>query len=330
MAIPVHHAPGGGFRNPWPGAEAKGLGQVLRWYLERNTVHRPAPDPEPSAFSVRVPRFGQVKVSGDLAVTWIGHSSAVIEFAGLTVLTDPIWSDYPSPVPIGRLRRWVRPPVALDRLPVIDLVLISHNHYDHLDAPTVRALARRFPAAQWITPLGVGALLRQLGATRVRELDWWDEIEAAGATIACTPAQHFSARGVHDRNRTLWSGFSVRSAQRAIYFAGDTGLHPEFAGIARRFGPFDVLLLPVGAYEPRWFMQSMHMNPEDALQAFEALGSGILLPIHWGTFKLTDEPMDEPPRRMRELWDASGRPPDALWLLSHGETRQLPPRSPPP
>jgi N-acyl-phosphatidylethanolamine-hydrolysing phospholipase D len=202
-------------------------------------------------------------------------------------------------------------------------VLISHNHYDHLDAPTVRALARRYPAAEWITPLGVGGLLRQLGATRVRELDWWDEFGLAGATIGCTPAQHFSARGVHDRNRTLWSGFTVRCGGRAVYFAGDTGLHPEFAETGRRFGPFDVVLLPVGAYEPRWFMRPVHMNPEDALLALHALGSGILVPIHWGTFKLTDEPMDEPPRRTRELWAASGRAPEGLWLLGHGETRRL-------
>jgi len=321
MPIPTHHAPGGGFRNPWPGAEAKGLGQVFRWYLERNTVRPPPPDPHPSVFPVRAPRFGQAREVGDLAVTWLGHASTVIEFAGLTVLTDPIWSDYPSPVPIPRLRRWVRPPVGLERLPGIDLVLISHNHYDHLDAPTVRALARRYPAAEWITPLGVGGLLRQLGATRVRELDWWDEIGLAGATIGCTPAQHFSARGVHDRNRTLWCGFTVRCEDRAVYFAGDTGLHPEFDATSRRFGPFDVVLLPVGAYEPRWFMRPVHMNPEDALLALDALGSGIMVPIHWGTFKLTDEPMDEPPRRIRELWSAAGRAAEGLWLLDHGETR---------
>jgi len=323
MPIPTHHAPGGGFRNPWPGAEAKGLGQVFRWYLERNTVRRPPPDPHPSVFPVGTPRFGEATTAGDLAVTWLGHASAVIEFAGLTVLTDPIWSDYPSPVPIPRLRRWVRPPVPLDRLPTIDLVLISHNHYDHLDAPTVRALARRFPSAQWITPLGVGGLLRQLGATQVRELDWWDQIDAAGATIGCTPAQHFSARGVHDRNRTLWSGFSVRAGGRSIYFAGDTGLHPEFAEIGRRFGPFDVVLLPVGAYEPRWFMRPVHMNPEDALLALDGIDSGIMVPIHWGTFKLTDEPMDEPPRRIRQLWSAAGRAAEGLWLLDQGETRLL-------
>ena len=323
MSTPAHHSPRGGFRNPWPGAEAKGLADVARWYLERSTTRRPPPDPEPSVFPVREPRFGLAQSPGDLAVTWIGHSSAVVEFEGLTVLTDPVWSDYPSPVPIPSLRRWVRPPVPLERLPAIDVVLISHNHYDHLDAPTVRALARLHPAAEWITPLGVGLLLRRLGAMRVRELDWWDEVEAGGAAIGCTPAQHFSSRGVHDRNRTLWSGFSVRAGGRAAYFAGDTGLHPEFAAIGNRFGPFDVSLLPVGAYEPRWFMRPVHMNPEDALLAFEAVGGGTMIPIHWGTFKLTDEPMDEPPRRTRKLWAESGRAADGLWLLDHGETRLL-------
>ncbi len=325
MATPLHHAPGGGFRNPWPGTDAKGFGQVFRWYLERNTVRRPPPDPHPSVFPVRAPRFGLARESGDLAVTWFGHASALLEFPGVTVLTDPIWSNYPAPVPIPRLRRWVRPPIALDQLPPIDVVLISHNHYDHLDAPTVRALAARHPAAEWITSLGVGGLLRQLGATRVRELDWWNEVAVAGATISGTPAQHFSARGVHDRNRTLWSGFSVRYGGRSVYFAGDTGLHPEFAEIGRRFGPFDIALLPVGAYEPRWFMRPVHMNPEDALVALDALGGCNLLPIHWGTFKLTDEPMDEPPKRTAELWSSSGRDPRRLWLLEHGETRELTP-----
>jgi N-acyl-phosphatidylethanolamine-hydrolysing phospholipase D len=323
MPIPAHHSPHGGFRNPWPGAEVRGLRDVAKWYFERSTTHRPPPDPDASVFPVLEPRFGLARDSGDLAVTWIGHSSTVIEFAGLTVLTDPVWSIYPSPVPIPSLRRWVPPPVALEQLPPVDLVLISHNHYDHLDAATIRALARLHPQAEWITPLGVGRLLRRLGAVRVRELDWWDEVQVGSATVSAGPAQHFSSRGLHDRNRTLWSGFSVRAAGRAIYFAGDTGLHPEFAAVGSRLGPFDLVLLPAGAYEPRWFMRPVHMNPEDALVAFDALGGGILLPIHWGTFKLTDEPMDEPPRKTRALWEISGRPLEALWLLAHGETRQL-------
>jgi N-acyl-phosphatidylethanolamine-hydrolysing phospholipase D len=254
----------------------------------------------------------------------MGHSTVLVEFAGFRLLTDPVWGAYASPFPAPSLRRWVEPPLPVEELPPLDLILVSHNHYDHLDAPTVRDLARLQPHAEWLTPLGVASLLRRLGVRRVKELDWWQEADVGPAVVAATPAQHFSARGIYDRNRTLWAGFAVRAAGRAIYFAGDTGYFPEFGPIGRRLGPFDVVMLPVGAYEPRWFMGPVHMNPEDAVQAYRDVGQApALVPIHWGTFKLTDEPMDEPPRRTREAWAAAGLPEDRLWLLRHGETRLL-------
>lgn len=323
MTPPLHHAPGG-FRNPWPTSEPKGYASLLRWLVERHTSRRPAPDPSPSVFPLVAPRLGQAGEHGNLAVTWMGHSSVLVEFAGFRLLTDPVWGAYASPLPTPSLRRWVAPPLPLDELPPLDLILVSHNHYDHLDAPTVRELARLQPLAEWLTPLGVGSLLRRLGARRIRELDWWQEVEVGPAVVAATPAQHFSARGIHDRNRTLWAGFAVRAAGRAIYFAGDTGYFPEFGPIGLRLGPLDVVMLPVGAYEPRWFMRPVHMNPEDAVQAYRDLGKArALVPIHWGTFKLTDEPMDEPVRRTREAWAAAGLPEERLWLLRHGETRLL-------
>ena len=341
MTESPHHAPRGGFRNPWPGAEPKGLANLLRWFAERHTTRRPPPDPDPSVFPMATPTLGRVQAGTDLAVTWMGHSTALLEFAGCTVLTDPIWGEYASPVPAGRLKRWVPAPIPVERLPRVDVVLLSHNHYDHLDARTVRVLAERQPAIDWCVPLGLARLLRRLGVSRVSEFDWWDERAIGPALVAATPAQHFSARGVHDRNRTLWCGFTVRVGARAAYFAGDTAHHPEFGEIGRRFGPFDLQLLPVGAYEPRWFMRVVHMNPEEAVRAFGEVAQGavahaeeaerepadrrgsVLVPIHWGTFKLTDEPMDEPPRRTREVWAAAGGDPDRLWLLAHGETRVL-------
>jgi N-acyl-phosphatidylethanolamine-hydrolysing phospholipase D len=265
--------------------------------------------------------MGLARPSGALAVTWLGHSAVVIEVAGFRILTDPIFSDYAAPFPVPSLRRWVPVPLPLEALPPLDAVLISHNHYDHLDAPTVRQLARLQPAIRWVTPLGNAALLRRYGAREVRELDWWQELTLGPARIALTPAQHFSARGVHDRNRALWGGFAITAGGRRVFFAGDTGYHPAFGAIAERYGPFDVQLLPVGAYEPRWFMRSMHMDPTDALRAYHDLRRGILVPIHWGTFKLTDEPMDEPPKRMRQEWLEAGLPEGQLWLLRHGETR---------
>jgi N-acyl-phosphatidylethanolamine-hydrolysing phospholipase D len=329
---PLHHTPSG-FRNPWPNSEPKGLANLLRWFAERHTTNRPPPDPDPSVFPLVKPQLGRACTAGDLAVTWIGHSTVLLEFAGLTVLTDPMFGQYASPVPAGRLRRWVELPIQLTALPAVDLVLLSHNHYDHLDAPTIRALTELQPGIAWCVPLRLSKLLRRLGATQVHEFDWWDERRIGPATVTATPAQHFSARGVHDRNCTLWCGFTVRVGSRAVYFAGDTAYHPEFKEIGTRLGPFDVQLLPVGAYEPRWFMRVMHMNPEEAVQAFTDVttgrsGDAVLLPIHWGTFKLTDEPMDEPPRRTRESWSRSGRKPDQLWLMKHGETRMLKGRGP--
>ena len=334
---PPHHTPSG-FRNPWPDAEPRGLANLLRWFAERHTTRRPPPDPDPSIFPLVTPRLGQATTDGDLAVTWLGHSALLLEFAGLTVLTDPMLGEYAAPLPAARLKRWVKPGIPVEGLPPIDLVLLSHNHYDHLDAPTVRTLAELQPEILWCVPLRLGKLLRRLGVNRIEEFDWWDEKQLGIASVAATPAQHFTARSVHDRNRTLWCGFTVRVGKRAAYFAGDTAYHPEFSLIGERLGPFDLVLIPVGAYEPRWFMEVVHMNPEEAIAAYDDLrdGSGkeerkkgrkvpdpAMVPIHWGTFKLTDEPMDEPPRLTRNLWEQPGKEPGKLWMLKHGETRLL-------
>ena len=324
---PAHHRPGGGFQNPDPAGRPRARGELVRWFRERERTRRERPDPPPSVFPRATPTFGQATRSGDLAVTWLGHSSAVLEFQGLTALTDPILTTYASPIPMPRLGRWVPAPVEVAGLPEIHLVLVSHNHYDHLDAPTVKALARRFPDATWCTPLENGALLRRLGATRVHEMDWWDDMElAGGARVTCTPAQHFSARGLHDRDRALWGGFHLRVGRRAAWFAGDSGYFPGFREIGARLGPPDLLLVPTGAYDPRWFMRPVHMDPEEGVQAARDVAGDTtprMVPVHWGTFKLTDEPMDEPPRRTREAWRAAGLPDDRLWLLQHGETRLL-------
>jgi len=324
---PPHHAPDGGFRNPWPGVRPHGFRDLLRWNLDR-LRHGVPPDPDPAVFEVAEPHLAPSLDQRDLAATWIGHATTLVQIAGRNVLTDPMFGDRASPLRRVGPRRWVRPGIALERLPGIHTVLLSHNHYDHLDAPSVRAIIERWPEAAWHVPLGLADTVRQMGVSRVRAQDWWETTEDGPLTIAATPAQHFSARTPFDRNRTLWSGWTMAGAGRRVFFAGDTGYHPAFAEIGRRLGPFDLTLLPVGAYEPRWFMRPVHMNPEEAVQAFGDLHAdgqpeGAMLPIHWGTFKLTDEPMDEPPRRTRAAWDASGRPSERLWLLRHGETRTL-------
>jgi N-acyl-phosphatidylethanolamine-hydrolysing phospholipase D len=301
--------------------------QLLRWGVERLTRGVP-PDPEPSVFAVAEPALPARLDPRDIAVTWIGHAAALLQIAGRNLLTDPMFGERASPLRHAGPRRWVRPGIPLAALPPIHTVLLSHSHYDHLDAASVRDIGRRWPEAEWHVPLALGATVRALGARRITEHDWWETGADGPLTLTATPAQHFSARTPLDRNRTLWCGWVVEAAGRRVFFAGDTGYHPAFGDIARSLGPFDMALLPVGAYEPRWFMRPVHMNPEEALRAFGDLQiagrtEGVMVPIHWGTFKLTDEPMDEPPRRTRAAWDASGRPADRLWLLRHGETRIL-------
>jgi N-acyl-phosphatidylethanolamine-hydrolysing phospholipase D len=327
-----HRRPDGRFHNPWPDSEPQPFAALLKWNAERLRHGRPK-DPAPSTFPLRQPTFRSPRAGdGMLTVTWVGHSTVLLQLGGLNVLTDPIWSSRASPLPFAGPRRWVPPGVALEALPPIDAVLLSHNHYDHFDVPTIRALARRHPGAAWCVPLGLSGAVRSRGARDVREFDWWESatlsLPAGVLEVGCTPAQHFSARATWDRNTTLWCGFAIRANGRRVFFAADTGHHPEFARIGERFGPFDVALMPVGAYEPRWFMRVVHMTPEEALCALDELrqGSGavdvpLLVPIHWGTFKLTDEALDEPPRRTRAEWVRRGWPRERLWQLAHGETR---------
>ena len=326
-----HRQPDGRFRNPWPDTEPQPFSALLTWYAERLRKGRPE-DPPASAFPSRAPSFVAPRAAdGSLTATWVGHSTLLLQLGGLNLLTDPMWSERASPVRFAGPRRWVPPGVSLDALPPIDAVLLSHDHYDHFDVPTVRALARRHPTAAWCVPLGLARAVRALGVQDVRELDWWEgttvTLPAGALEVSCTPAQHFSARTTWDRNATLWCGFAIAVNGRRVFFAGDTGHHPEFARIGRRFGPFDLALMPVGAYEPRWFMRAVHMNPEEAVQGLRELQAGAgmaepptMVPIHWGTFKLTDEPMDEPIRRTEAAWAASGLPSVRLRALRHGET----------
>jgi N-acyl-phosphatidylethanolamine-hydrolysing phospholipase D len=265
----------------------------------------------------------------ELRITAVGHSTFLIQLGPLNILTDPVWSERCSPLSFAGPQRRHPPGLALDALPPIDLVLLSHDHYDHLDDATVRALARQHPDATWCAPLGVGSRLRARGVRTIVERDWWERAEVGDARVTCVPAAHFSGRTPFDRDSTLWSGWAVEAHGRRIYFVGDTGLHPEFGAIGRHLGALDVVLMPVGAYEPRWFMRPVHLDPEDALGAFAALTAShgahptVMIAMHWGTFVLTDEPPDEPPRRIAEAWHAARRPVERLWILAPGETRTI-------
>ena len=281
---------------------------------------------QPVVSDVRLPRAA----ANEIAVTWVGHSTLLVQLGALNILTDPVWSERASPWRFFGPRRLVSAAVPIHALPPIDLVLLSHNHYDHLDARTVRTLAATHPHAQWVLPLRLGRAVGSLGVRYITELDWWEESQVGDARVACTPARHFSARTPFDRNKTLWSGFAIATSAGRFFYAGDTGLHPEFARIGERFGPFVVSAIPIGAYEPRWFMQPVHVNPEDAVAAYRALHerpgfppTAVMVGIHWGTFRLTDEPILEPPERTRAAWRRAGLPIDTLWILAHGQTKAM-------
>ncbi len=260
-------------------------------------------------------------VDGVPTVTWIGHATLLVQMAHVTFLTDPIWSDTPSPVSFLGPRRFVAPGVALRDLPRIDFVVVSHNHYDHLDLPTLKALAARNPETRFLVPLGNGALLREAGIERVEELDWGDTTRHGGVTIHCLPARHWSKRGIGDDRKALWSSWAVSGPDRRVYFAGDSGYSESYARIGAALGPFDLAAVPIGAYEPTAMMQASHMNPEEATRAAVELGARTALAMHFGTFDLSDEPVDEPPRRFIDAAASGPLGRAAAWVLRIGETR---------
>jgi len=238
-------------------------------------------------------------------VTFIGHATFLMQTEAGNVLTDPMFSERAGPWNVFGPRR-VRPPaIALDALPPISIVLLSHNHYDHCDVRTLRLLARRFDPIV-ITPLGNARLLRSMGVQRVEELDWWQSTASTALPITLAPAHHFSARGPLDRNRALWGGFVITAVTHRIYFAGDTAYAPFFTDIRHRLGPIDLALLPIGAYEPRWFMKAVHMNPAEAVQAHLDLQATASVGMHFGTFQMTTEGIDEPLHALKQAREAHG------------------------
>jgi L-ascorbate metabolism protein UlaG (beta-lactamase superfamily) len=225
----------------------------------------------------------------------------LIEIEGVRVVTDPVWGPRASPSSLAGPKRFQPVPVPLRAMPPVDVVVISHDHYDHLDYPTIRALAKT--SVPFVTSLGVGAHLEAWGvpAHRIVELDWWEwhTVPGTEVTVTAAPSQHFSGRGLGNRNSTLWSSMVVSSPRHAVFFSGDTGLTTEYETIADRLGPFDLVMLEVGAFHPAW--GDIHLGPDNALKAFSLLGSGVFLPVHWGTFALAMHAWDQPAERLLEL-----------------------------
>lgn len=252
------------------------------------------------------------------SITWVGHSTFVIRMDGVTFLTDPMFSNVAGPFGVLGPRRLIPPGVPLAALPTIDFVVLSHDHYDHADLPTLKWLAAR--DVPFFVPRGMGAWVRKAGGDAT-ELAWWDEARFKDLRLACVPAQHFSGRTPFDRNRRLWCGWVITGPERRIYFVGDTGYAPSLAEIGRRCGPFDLAAVPIGAYRPASIMAPVHTTPEEALQIAADVGATRIVAMHFGTFDLTDEPLDEPPRRFRAEAERLGFTSDRAMLLNVGETR---------
>jgi L-ascorbate metabolism protein UlaG (beta-lactamase superfamily) len=254
------------------------------------------------------------------AVTFIGHSSFLIRLPGLTILTDPVFSQRCSPFRFAGPKRVRAPGLAIEALPQVDLILLSHNHYDHMDLVSLRKIRRRFPKAAIVSMLGNAAYLAGKRLRGVMELDWWQSAGIGEASVTATPARHFAARTLWDRNETLWGGFWISHGGRSIYFAGDTGYTKFFKEINARLGAADLALLPIGAYEPRWFMGAVHMNPADAVMAFQDLGAKRAIGMHFGTFQLTAEAIDAPIHDLAAARAEAGMVDEAFVTLDVGES----------
>ncbi|KAF1051842.1 MAG: hypothetical protein GAK43_02219 [Stenotrophomonas maltophilia] len=302
-----------------------GFRDFLRWQTSRGRQAAWVDQPGPAT-----PPVLPERVSGsELRVTYINHATLLIQHRGLNILTDPVWSERTSPFSFIGPKRSHPPGLAMDALPPIDLILVSHNHYDHLDVASLSALAERFPQARVVTGLGNGELIRACGFDAVVEQDWWQSLALPeGMLLTAVPAQHWSARSRRDTNRTLWMGFVLESPDGPVLFPGDTALGPEFALIHERFGPMRFAALPIGAYAPRWFMRYHHMNPDDAVQAHRILESACSMAIHFGTFRLSDEGQFTPLQDLQQALQEQGVAAERFRAPTPGEQWQVPVLSP--
>ena len=288
---------------------------MLRWQLDMGP-ERPRRRRSPSRATVPVSVPGSdgaaLKSNARPSLTWIGHATYLVQLGGRSVLTDPILSTRVAVVP-----RNAPPGLTYETLPPIDVATVSHNHYDHMDAPTLKRLG---PSVHFVVPRGLGEWFKRNGLSDVTELDWWETAVVRALTITLVPSQHWSRRGLFDQDETLWGGFVIEADGKRVYHSGDTAYFSGFKQIAQRCGTIDAAMLPIGAYEPRWFMKPQHMNPADAVQAFRDLEARRFFAMHWGTFKLTDEPLEEPPEILRAEWSDQKLEAEKLFIPAIGET----------
>ena len=296
-----------------------GFSDFWRWITHRESGFWPdfvdaPPGPKPPE------RVG----GGRLLATFVNHATVLLQMDGINLLTDPVWSERVSPFSFVGPRRHRPAGIRLEDLPPLDAILVSHNHYDHMDVATLRRLEARRPVPIFVA-LNNARYLAACGVGGARDLDWWQSAPlAAGVEVTVVPARHFSSRGPFDRDRALWGGFVVKGPSGSVYFAGDTGWGSHFARIRERLGPPRLALLPIGAYRPRWFMAAAHIDPEEAVRAHETLGAGTSLAVHFGTFAQADDGIDEPEQALREALARRSNPPRFL-RLDNGQSAEIPP-----
>uniref|UniRef100_A0A9L0T1T4 N-acyl-phosphatidylethanolamine-hydrolyzing phospholipase D n=1 Tax=Equus caballus TaxID=9796 RepID=A0A9L0T1T4_HORSE len=322
--------PGAGRRGPSRCAGA--LGPAAEEQRQRRASARPPRQeldkelPVLKPYFVDDPEQAGVREAG-LRVTWLGHATVMVEMDELVLLTDPVFSSRASPSQYVGPKRFRRPPCTVNELPRVDAVLISHNHYDHLDHNSVIALNERFGnELRWFVPLGLLDWMQKCGCENVIELDWWEENCVPGrdkVTFVLTPSQHWCKRTLMDDNKVLWGSWSVLGPWNRFFFAGDTGYCSGFEEIGRRFGPFDLAAIPIGAYEPRWFMKYQHVDPEEAVRIHIDVQAKKSVAIHWGTFALANEHYLEPPLKLSEALERYGLKTEDFFVLKHGESRYL-------
>ncbi|XP_001631569.2 N-acyl-phosphatidylethanolamine-hydrolyzing phospholipase D [Nematostella vectensis] len=324
---------------PWADKTRMGFGSVLKWVItetdlsgvggtwregwkfKEEELNRNLPVLEPNFEAIKNPSVDQ------LQVTWIGHATCLVQMNGLNILTDPVFNDYCGMNRLVGVKRFRPVPCTIDQLPQIDAVIISHNHYDHLDYTTVLELNRKFPESiHWYVPMGQGDWIKSCGCQNVKEMEWWDQSThptSKGNDVAFifTPTQHWCKRAATDDNKALWGSWTIIGPRHRVFFGGDTGYCDVFKAIGKKYGPFDLAAIPIGAYHPRWFMQFQHVDPQQAVQIHKDLQAKTSMAVHWGTFALANEHYLSPPKELKEAMKSEGIPQSDFIIMKHGETQ---------
>ena len=311
----VHHLSDGTYANTSGVAYESSFNKLLKWSWERRSKNL-----ETFEFEVEVPNYKEIYENENIVITWIGHESFLYQNKDINVLTDPHFTQRASPLNFAGPKRYMAPGMKIDDLPNIDVVTISHSHYDHLDYKSVKLLSEKFENILFLVPLGLKKWFESKGIYNVKELDWWDSFTIKETLITFAPVQHWSARGLFDRNETLWGAWHFKNKFHSFIHLGDTGYTDDFRVIREKLGPVDLAAIPIGAYEPRWIMEFSHINPEEAVMTFLDLEASKAIGMAWGTFILTDEPVKEPPRELLKELKKSNISNEDFFILKHGES----------